>query len=99
MDRASPSNMAGWLRDMRSGAGVLVLGASLGGGAFLLLDSFQPPDQPSPAGVLSLRETHYGSCREAFQEGRVNIRVGEAGYRVELDADGDGLACEPYLRR
>lgn len=93
--------MSRWLRDMRGGAGLLVLGAALGGGAYLALDSLQPPEQPSPMGALSLRTTFYGTCREAFMDGRANIRVGEPGYRRELDADGDGLACEPYapLRR
>ncbi|OYW43781.1 MAG: hypothetical protein B7Z38_00115 [Rhodobacterales bacterium 12-64-8] len=47
-------------------------------------------------GGLSPRTTFYGTCREAFMDGRANIRAGEPGYRRELDADGDGLACEPY---
>ena len=86
-----------WLRDMRGGVGLLVLGAALGGGAYLALDSLQPPEQPSPMGALSLRTTFYGTCREAFMDGRANIRAGEPGYRRALDADGDGLACEPYV--
>lgn len=94
---AHRSNMSRWLRDMRGGAGLLVLGAALGGGAYLALDSMQPPEQPSPLGALSLRTTFYGTCREAFLDGRANIRVGEPGYRRELDVDGDGLACEPYV--
>ena len=97
MAGAHRSNMSRWLRDMRGGAGLLVLGAVLGGGAYLALDSMQPPEQPSPLGALSLRTTFYGTCREAFLDGRANIRVGEPGYRRELDVDGDGLACEPYV--
>ncbi len=97
MARARRSDIANWLRDVRGGAGLLLLGAGLGGSAFILLDSFQPPDKPSPVGVLSLRDAYYGTCREAFLDGRANIRTGEPGYRRALDADGDGLACEPYV--
>jgi len=93
---ARDPEMSRWLRDMRGAAGLLVLGAALGGGAYLALDSLQPPEQRSPMGGLSLRTTFYGTCREAFMDGRANIRAGEPGYRRELDADGDGLACEPY---
>jgi len=28
--------------------------------------------------------------------GKAPIRVGEPGYRPALDADNDGIACEPY---
>lgn len=74
----------------------LLLGAGVGMGAIVAIDSFGPPSEPSALGALSLREPYYANCREAFQDGRTNIRRGEPGYRRPLDADNDGLACEPY---
>lgn len=47
-----------------------------------------------------LRETARGAervfCMRAEREGRT-VRRGEAGYKVRLDEDRDGLACEPIL--
>jgi hypothetical protein len=39
---------------------------------------------------------YYADCEQARAAGRVPIQAGEPGYRTELDADGDGTACEPY---
>jgi Excalibur calcium-binding domain len=80
------------LRDLRGGAGLLVLGAAIGGGGFLLVDSFR---EPTPASL----SVHYSTCRDAMLDGRTNIARSEPGYRAALDADGDGLACEPYHPR
>ena len=80
------------LRDLRGGAGLLVLGAAIGGGGFLLVDSFR---DPTPAAHAA----HYSTCRDAMLDGRTNIARGVPGYRAALDADGDGLACEPYRPR
>jgi hypothetical protein len=41
----------------------------------------------------------YPNCSAAHAAGIYSIREGEPGYRPELDADGDGLACEPYHGR
>ncbi|PWE55433.1 hypothetical protein DEM27_15365 [Metarhizobium album] len=35
-------------------------------------------------------------CQAARALGIAPIRRGDANYRPELDADGDGVACEPY---
>lgn len=85
------------IRQIGGNAGVLALGVLLGGGAFLALDMLNPPAEHRD--VLSLRPVFYQTCRDAFQDGRVNIRRGEPGYRPELDVDDDGLACEPFTRR
>lgn len=89
------------LRDLRGGAGLLVLGAGLGGSAFLLLDAMtEPTPKPGQEAAFSLRSSvFYSTCRDAVLDGRANIRRGEPGYRPELDADNDGLACEPYRGR
>ena len=45
------------------------------------------------------QSVYYASCDEARSEGRAPIRAGEPGYRSELDAKGDGIACEPSGRK
>jgi hypothetical protein len=39
---------------------------------------------------------YYSSCAEARAAGAAPIHKGDPGYRPGLDADGDGIACEPY---
>jgi hypothetical protein len=40
--------------------------------------------------------TYYPSCAWARSAGAAPIRRGSPGYRSQLDADDDGVACEPY---
>jgi len=42
------------------------------------------------------RTVYYPNCAAARAAGAAPIRAGEPGYRPELDADNDGIACEPY---
>lgn len=69
--------------------------------AIALLLRVQAGTQTDPAdealGFTSQPGAYYPSCRAAHQAGRTNIRRGESGYRPQLDADGDGLACEPLV--
>lgn len=49
--------------------------------------------------VLPLRKSstysaYYPNCTAARAAGAAPIRVGEPGYRVGLDRDRDGVACE-----
>lgn len=37
----------------------------------------------------------FGSCDEAYAAGAVPLRKGEPGYARALDADADGVACDP----
>ena len=47
--------------------------------------------------VSSLQEhVYYARCADARAAGVAPISEGQPGYRAELDADGDGIACEPY---
>ena len=39
---------------------------------------------------------YYSRCAEARAAGVAPLYVGDPGYRKGLDADGDGIACEPY---
>lgn len=41
---------------------------------------------------------YYRNCAAARAAGAAPIRRGEPGYREALDADNDGVACEPYPR-
>lgn len=38
---------------------------------------------------------YYPNCDAARQAGVAPIHLGEPGYREPLDADRDGIACEP----
>lgn len=73
----------------------------------LLVLSFGRSDEPPPfamdaepsgataeVGVSSA--VYFSRCAEARATGVAPIHVGEPGYRKGLDADGDGIACEPY---
>ena len=42
---------------------------------------------------------YYPNCDAARAAGVAPIYAGEPGYREELDADDDGIACEPYRGR
>jgi hypothetical protein len=39
---------------------------------------------------------YYPNCATARAAGAAPMRKGEPGYRPALDADNDGIACEPY---
>ncbi|MEG3153744.1 excalibur calcium-binding domain-containing protein [Sphingomonas sp. RB1R13] len=45
--------------------------------------------------IRRLLPTYYPSCSWAQMNGAKSIKRGEPGYRDGLDADQDGLACEP----
>ncbi|GGY99258.1 excalibur calcium-binding domain-containing protein [Novosphingobium colocasiae] len=38
----------------------------------------------------------YRNCEAARAAGVAPLYAGEPGYRGGMDADGDGIACEPY---
>lgn len=54
-----------------------------------------PPPQPQyiPPPVED-EDVYYSSCKEAKAAGAAPLILGEPGYRIGLDADGDGRACE-----
>jgi hypothetical protein len=94
MARAKTLNQ---LRTIGGTGALIALGAALGGGTFLVLDKMNP--SANHGSEFSLRDPYYQTCREAFQDSRANMRRGDPGYRAELDADNDGIACEPFQRR
>jgi hypothetical protein len=42
------------------------------------------------------RSVYYPNCAAARAAGKAPIDEGQPGYRGGLDADDDGVACEPY---
>jgi hypothetical protein len=66
----------------------LVVGVGL---AAIALVVFAKPEAQSKL-PLSI---YYPNCKAAHDAGVYSIRRGELGYRPQLDADSDGLACEP----
>jgi len=42
------------------------------------------------------QSAYYAGCNGVRAAGKAPLRVGEPGYRSEMDGDGDGIACEPY---
>jgi hypothetical protein len=88
-----------YVQTLRDAFGILVLGAMIGVSGFVVVDSLREPEHQTREGMFAFRGPYYASCREVFLDGRANIRRGEPGYRPALDADGDGLACEPYAPR
>ena len=50
------------------------------------------------AALKAWMPAYYDNCRMARLDGASSIRRGERGYRSDLDADGDGIACEPYRK-
>ena len=38
----------------------------------------------------------YAGCNEVRALGKAPLYAGQPGYRIEMDGDGDGVACEPY---
>ncbi len=41
---------------------------------------------------------YYPNCAAARFAGAAPIHAGQPGYRLGLDRDRDGIACEPYPR-
>lgn len=39
---------------------------------------------------------YYSGCTEVRAAGAAPLYQGQAGYREEMDGDGDGIACEPH---
>ena len=70
--------------------GLVSFGFCVGASTMVALDRFQP------ARVISASAPYYSNCREAIQDGAAPIYYGSPSYRLPLDADRDGVACEPY---
>ena len=55
-----------------------------------------PTATASPVTAPTADTIHYPGCNAARAAGAAPIYRGQPGYRVEMDGDGDGIACEPH---
>ena len=60
----------------------------------------------TPAVPMSAKETerietsvYYAGCNEVRALGKAPLYAGQPGYRIGMDGDGDGIACEPHRIR
>ena len=55
-------------------------------------------EESAPLGRTSAgsSDVYYRYCKDARAAGAAPLYRGEPGYRPALDADNDGVACEPY---
>lgn len=47
-------------------------------------------------GTTPADTVYYAGCNEVRAAGKAPLHAGQPGYRVEMDGDSDGVACEPY---
>ncbi|MGW4212829.1 thermonuclease family protein [Lentzea sp. NPDC004789] len=60
-----------------------------------------PPPPPAPKPTTTTpkpKPVFFANCEEAWRAGAAPIYWGQPGYRVELDANRNGIACEPPRR-
>jgi hypothetical protein len=60
---------------------------------------YDRPPEAGAEGDKPDRRGPFASCAEARKAGMERIPRGHPAYAESLDADGDGLACEPYFGR
>ena len=48
---------------------------------------------------VAQRGIYYPGCNAVRASGKAPLHAGEPGYRIEMDGDGDGIACEPIHNR
>src|SRR4051794_11906158 len=88
--RPSPLRLLAGVRPFVLGAALLALGLGWGNGILSRLDGERR------VGALYSSVHYYPNCDAARSAGVAPIHLGQPGYRSELDADDDGIACEPY---
>jgi hypothetical protein len=60
-----------------------------------------PPPPPAPKPTTTTpkpKPVFFATCEDAWRAGAAPIYWGQPGYRVELDANRNGIACEPPHR-
>lgn len=89
-----------WIRRLHSTL-PMVLGMAIGAAAYAVLDqsNSQPHESPAEQPLsLSTPAAHpFRNCEAARRMGAAPLHRGQPGYGPHLDADGDGVACEPVL--
>ncbi|MBI3438735.1 MAG: excalibur calcium-binding domain-containing protein [Proteobacteria bacterium] len=77
------------MRRLRNVVAPAIVGAGLGGGILFTADWIS---------ARANTTAFYRDCDAARAAGAAPISMRQPGYRPELDADRDGVACEPYPR-
>jgi hypothetical protein len=54
------------------------------------------PAGPATAAPATDSSVYYAGCNEVRAAGKAPLHAGDPGYRIGMDGDGDGVACEPY---
>jgi len=76
------------------------LGLALAGAALLCIFLFTLVHLNEAVSILRTDPTvaaiYFPNCAAARAAGAAPIYAGQPGYRRGLDADSDGIACEPY---
>lgn len=78
---------------------LLLLIVLLGGTAVTAYIRDNPADAVNMPRLFQEAASAPRNCTIARVRGMESIRRGEPGYAPHLDADGDGIACEPYPDR
>lgn len=80
----------------------LALGIAIGVIAFAVFDQSYGEEasleQPASAQIASTPLQLFRNCDEARAASAAPMYRGQPGYATRLDADLDGVACEPYPR-
>lgn len=84
-----------------SGFGLPVLLAGIVVAVFAVINSGaeSSPSLSIASSSSTNSNAYYRYCDEARADGAAPLHRAQPGYRSELDRDGDGVACEPYLGR
>ena len=78
----------GWITP--AAAFALVFGAT----SYLLAPKAPSKDVITEEWTKRTTDHDYSGCSQARANGHENIASWEPSYRIEMDGDGDGLACE-----
>ena len=76
-------------------AAALMLAALVSAGLFSILRIHGAVEKFAQAQYRAT-DIYYPNCAAARAAGAAPIYVGQPGYRPGLDADNDGIACEPF---
>jgi uncharacterized membrane protein YdfJ with MMPL/SSD domain len=76
-------------------AAALAIAAFVYAGLFLIGHFNEAMDLAAQSRAAA-SDIYYPNCAAARAAGVAPIMIGRPGYRPELDADNDGIACEPY---
>jgi len=89
------------LRSLAQWASLVVAGFAAGALTFLVIDALAAEGGVplAPSSGSSATHRFFNSCTEAEAAGAAPIQRGERGYAFHLDADNDGVACEPRPER